>query len=315
MQEKPNVRRVERFGLQRKIVANMTTESWREIPHTGVLYEPDVTAFWDWWQALRKTPQWQGISVNTVMLYACTLGLLAAPDMNAHIRYKHGTVSGEIKQFDTVNLSMPTTLPSGQMMTLNVHNCESKTLRQISDNVADLRRRLANTSIDDVLFDVGWDNTIKLLKKGRVDTIIGRLVGTKIGNGPINKLKGGEKKAYNALPPTERLTKHDIEQGTCLLSNIGSLYRGSYNPPTLLVVIPPMVCALCIGSFTEKPGIVTRADGTKSVEPRLFLPISITFDHRALDYGEIVPFLGRMDEVFAAPQAMAEWPDRTPAQL
>jgi len=315
MQEKPNVRHIERFGLQRKIVANMTTESWREIPHVAVLYEPDVTEFRDWWQALRKTPPWQGVSVNTVLLYACTLGILAAPAINAHLRYRHGTVSGEIRQFDTVNISMPATLPDGEMMTLNVRGCESKTLRELSDYITDLHRRMANTSIDDVLYDVGWDNTIKLLKRGRIDKIVGRLVGTKIGNGPINKLKGEEKKAYKALPDSDKLSKHDVEQGTILISNIGSVYRGASNPSTLLEIIPPMVCALCIGSFVEKPGVVAHADGSKTIEPRLFLPITVAFDHRAVDFGGVAPFLKRMDEVFARPDGMDEWPGRTPVQL
>ena len=313
--EQPAVRHVERFGLQRKIVANMTTESWREIPHSAVLYEPDVTAFWEAWQALRKTSAFETVSVNTVLLYACTLGFLAAPGMNAHLKYRHGTVSGEIRQFEAVNISMPATLPGGEMMTLNVRGCEGKNLRELSAYVVDLRRRLANTSIDDVLFEVGWDNTIKLLKKGRVDKIIGRLLGTKIGNGPINKLKGGEKKAYRALPDTERLTKHDLEQGTALVSNIGSLYRGSYNPTTLLEIIPPMVSALCIGGFAEKPGVVTHADGRKTVGTRMFLPINISFDHRALDYGGVVPFCKRLDEVFAHPEEIAWWPERPPASL
>ena len=33
----------EHFGIARKIVSNMTTESWREIPHATVIYEADVT--------------------------------------------------------------------------------------------------------------------------------------------------------------------------------------------------------------------------------------------------------------------------------
>ena len=33
----------EYFGIARKIVSNMTTESWREIPHAIVMYEADVT--------------------------------------------------------------------------------------------------------------------------------------------------------------------------------------------------------------------------------------------------------------------------------
>ena len=31
------------FGIQRKIVSNMTTESWETIPHGTYMYEPDVT--------------------------------------------------------------------------------------------------------------------------------------------------------------------------------------------------------------------------------------------------------------------------------
>ena len=33
------------FGIQRKIVANMTAESWETIPHVTYNYEPDVTDF------------------------------------------------------------------------------------------------------------------------------------------------------------------------------------------------------------------------------------------------------------------------------
>ena len=315
MHEKPIVRHVERFGLQRKIVANMTTESWQDIPHTSVIYEPDVTEFWSAWQKLRKTPAFEGVSINTVLLYACTAGFLAAPAMNAHLKYRHSLVSGEIKQFETVNISMPATLPDGSMMTLNVHNCESKTLRELGAHILDLHERMAKSSIDDALFSVSIDNTVKLLKRLKFATIIGRLLGTKIGNGPINKLKGRAKKEYNALPETERLTKHDIEQGTILISNIGSIYRGSYNPPTIVEIIPPMVCALCVGGFVEKPGIVTHADGSKTVEPRTFLPININMDHRALDYAEIVPFCKRLDEVFAHPEQLEQWLAQNPSQL
>ena len=33
------------FGIARKIVSNMTAESWETIPHVTYNYEPDVTAF------------------------------------------------------------------------------------------------------------------------------------------------------------------------------------------------------------------------------------------------------------------------------
>ena len=33
----------ERFGIARKIVSNMTSESWEQIPHSSLSYEADVT--------------------------------------------------------------------------------------------------------------------------------------------------------------------------------------------------------------------------------------------------------------------------------
>lgn len=37
--------KTEHFGIQRKIVANMTSESWRTIPHSAAIYEADITDF------------------------------------------------------------------------------------------------------------------------------------------------------------------------------------------------------------------------------------------------------------------------------
>ena len=37
------ITRTEHFDIQRKIVANMTTESWEQIPHVAYVYEADVT--------------------------------------------------------------------------------------------------------------------------------------------------------------------------------------------------------------------------------------------------------------------------------
>ena len=44
----------EYFGIQRKIVANMTTESWQNIPHVTYMYEPDVTKFFKEYKKLNQ---------------------------------------------------------------------------------------------------------------------------------------------------------------------------------------------------------------------------------------------------------------------
>ena len=35
----------EHFGIARKIVSNMTVESWKTIPHCAATYEPEVSEF------------------------------------------------------------------------------------------------------------------------------------------------------------------------------------------------------------------------------------------------------------------------------
>ena len=37
------------------------------------------------------------------------------------------------------------------------------------------------------------------------------------------------------------------------------------------------------------------------------LPICIAFDHRALDFGDIVPFLKRLDDIFENPKVIHTW--------
>jgi len=315
MQEDMKIREVERFGMQRKIVANMTTESWRDIPHAAVVYEPDVTEFWAEWQKLKNLPEWEGITINTVMLYLCTMGFLAAPEMNAHIEYTHRFVFGKITRYDNIDISMPTAMSDGKMMTLNVRNCESKTLREINDYVLDLRRRMEKTNLDEAMYEVSLENTLNLAKKLRFHNIAMRLMGLIPSRKEIHRLKGKEKKEYDAMSNTERLDKHDIRQGTILISNLGSVYRGAYTAPTIIEIIPPMVCALGLGGFIDKPGLVKKPNGEVTVEPRKFLPINMVMDHRALDYDNLAPFSECLDKVFANPAMMRDWLTQLPKAL
>lgn len=55
-------------------------------------------------------------------------GLKADPIMNSHIEFDRKLVRGEIHTFENIDISMPMVLPSGEMMTINLHNFENKTL-------------------------------------------------------------------------------------------------------------------------------------------------------------------------------------------
>lgn len=296
------------FGIQRKIVANMTAESWETIPHVTYNYEPDVTEFMIEYKRLNENcaPE-DKITLNTLMLKIIVEGLKADPAMNAHIDFDRKLVRGEIHTFEDINISMPMVLPNGEMMTINLHNFESKTLDQMVDYIADVNRRVKNTDLNEVMFDVSLDNTLTALKQGKVKQTIYRLIGSKTGKHKVKTLSGKAKKAYEAIPESDRLTKHDIEQGTITVSNIGSTYRQQRGETCLLEIVPPQVCAIALGAVQDKPVVIVNEDGEKEIAIRQVMPLCIAFDHRALDFGEIVPFIKRLDEIFEEPEIIHTW--------
>lgn len=300
------ITRTEHFDIQRKIVANMTTESWEQIPHVAYVYEADVTDLMTEFKKLRSTGKTK-ITLNTVLMKAIIEGLKAAPVMNSHLRYNRKLVRGELKTFEDINISMPMLLPDGRMMTVNLRDFQNKSLLAMTDYIADVTRRAENTNLNEVMFDVSLDNTITGLKQGKVKQTVGRLIGSKTGKHKVHTLRGAAKKAYYSIPEKDRLTKKDIEQGTVTISNLGSLYRGQSGYGTLIEIVPPQVCAFALGAVQDKPVVVTDKFGNKTIEARQILPITVVFDHRALDFGDVIPFLKKMDSIFAHPQVIQAW--------
>lgn len=62
--------KTEHFGIARKIVANMTSQSWEEIPHATMSYDADVTDLLKEVKKLNEgvTDKSKKISINTVIL-------------------------------------------------------------------------------------------------------------------------------------------------------------------------------------------------------------------------------------------------------
>ena len=77
----------EYFGIARKIVSNMTTQSWDEIPHATLTYEADVTELFNESKKLNAdcTDKAKKITINTVMLKIICEGLKAAPVSYTHL--------------------------------------------------------------------------------------------------------------------------------------------------------------------------------------------------------------------------------------
>lgn len=299
----------EHFGIARKIVSNMTSESWETIPHATMTYEADVTELFKECKKLNEgcTDKSKKITINTVMLKILCEGLKAAPKMNTHLVFNRKLVRGCLKYFDHIDISMPMILPSGEMMTVNMHDMGNKTLSQMSDAINDTVRRAKGSDMNEVMFEVSLDNTLTGLKEGKILQAIRRLYGSKTGKHKVKTLTGKAKKEYYSIPVTDRLTKHDIEQGTTTISNLGSIYREQKGCCALLEIIPPQTTAFAINAAQKRPAVVKDENGADKIETRLIMPITIAIDHRALDYGDVVPFMRKLDEIIENPSVIQDW--------
>lgn len=123
----------------------------------------------------------------------------------------------------------------------------------------------------------------------------------------MKTLSGKAKKAYRKIPASDRLTKADLEQGSVTVSNIGSIYREQHGATALLEIVPPQIFAVAVGALQEKPGVYTDQNGVKQIGIRQVMPLCLAFDHRAVDFEALVPFMRSMDRLFAHPSIIHQW--------
>ncbi|MDR1409516.1 MAG: 2-oxo acid dehydrogenase subunit E2 [Oscillospiraceae bacterium] len=305
---KKRITRTTRFGMQRKIVSYMTTESWQNVPHVTYMYEPDVTDFFDAFKQMDvKSPHPHKITFNTLITRAIIEGLKVAPHLNGHISYDHKFAKGKIQTLANIDISMPWILPNGEMMTINLHNCENRNLDGMTEYIADLTRRINNTDLTEVMYDVSLDNTLTQLKHGKIAESLRKIMGAKLGKGKIKRMPGDARKEYKSIDIRDRLTRYDLQPGTVTISNIGSIYREQRGAIGILEIIPPQIFAIAVGAVQDKPGVVAKPDGTKEIAVRKVLPICLALDHRALDFGDAVPFMKHLDGIFAKPEQIYSW--------
>ncbi|AIY84357.1 MAG: 2-oxo acid dehydrogenase subunit E2 [Clostridium baratii] len=273
----------EKFSVERKLISYMTTKSWQRIPHVSYMYEPDVTDFIDEFKKLKaEDDSFKNVSINSLMLKVFSEGLKFAPKLNAHISYNQSTGEGEIRTIKDINVNMPWILPNGKMMTISINNIEEMSLYEINKYIKeDLGQKISN--MDSKSLSKSFSDKINF---DTIDSIIS-------GERKISEDNNGENKS-----------KLPLEIGTITISNIGSTYRDQRGAITLLDIIPPQVCVIGFGAILEKPGVYIDENGEKSIGIRKTLPICLAFDHRALDFGEIIPFMKKMDNIFENPNIL-----------
>ena len=299
------IQEVQTFGLQRKVVAHMTSSSWKSIPHVSYLYEPDITDFLAEFKKLAAARS-QKISFNTLLLKAIVEGLLAAPLLNSLLEYNPATSNGRLLVCADINISLPWRLPDGRMITPIVARAGGMSLDELAQAIATIGQKIGQTNIDELLYRAVYADTLGELKRLN-PRILARILSAVFGPQKLSALRGEAKKRYYSQPAELRLTERDLLDGTVTVSNIGPLYREQRGGFGLLEVVPPQVLALGISAVQEKPGVYLDKDQKQQIGARQFLPVCLSFDHRALDFGSLVPFLKRLDEIFAHPEQIEDW--------
>ncbi|QEG37800.1 2-oxo acid dehydrogenase subunit E2 [Bythopirellula goksoeyrii] len=84
----------------------------------------------------------------------------------------------------------------------------------------------------------------------------------------------------------------DLRGGTFTISNLGAV-GGTYSTP---IINPPEVAILLVGRSRTLPMYVKE-----SLEPRLIMPLSITYDHRVVDGAAAARFLNDVKRYLANP--------------
>ncbi len=278
----------EYFDISRKIIANMTSEGWKTVPHVCLVYDANVSLLMDVLRRYHRDRASAGkVSFNSVILRILIEGIKTCPRMNGHIRFSPWLVSGKVTTLEHIDISLPITYGDGKMTTINLPHMEDKSVHEIQAMIAAFRARIENTDMDRVLYRTGLEDTFSELRKGKLPKAIGRLLGAKLGPGRVRidrrKSAGSE----------DRLRPENIKQGSITVSNMGSLYKQWEGSCTILEIIPPQLCALAIGAV-QKRAVVDEADNIRAAE---IVPITIAFDHRALDTADLIPFMQTLDSV------------------
>jgi len=278
----------EYFDISRKIIANMTSEGWKTVPHVCIVYEADASLLMDTLRSYNSgRASDERISFNSAILRVLIEGIRTCPKMNGHIKFSPWLVSGKVTTLEHIDISLPITYGDGKMTTIKLPHMEGKSVHEIQAMITSFRARIENTRMDRVLYRTGLEDTFSELRKGNVPKAVGRLLGAKLGPGRvrIDRRKGAES--------GDRLTPENIKQGSITVSNMGSLYKQWKGSCTILEIIPPQLCALAVGAV-QKRAVVDEENNICTAE---IVPITIAFDHRALDTAELVPFMQTLDRV------------------
>lgn len=294
---------VEYFNLKARVSGNVLTNS-TGIPAGGYNYEADITKFWDEFKALKKEVDYP-LSFNTLMLRVLAEGLKVAPRLNSHLEYKARSSCGRLIVKKHIDVAVPVFMESGETFPVKLCKLEEKNMREISEEMERLLNTLKETDVDRVLFDVIAQRIIGFVLKGKIGMAMSQVISGYFGKYKVASFSGIFKHAPR--DPKKSLQPYELNEGTICLTNLGSIGRELKGNVTYAPILYPQVFIMAIGAVKDVEYAYRNEKGEVDLGTKKVLPINIMFDHRIGGFGDIVPFIRKLDDIFDNPEVIREW--------
>jgi len=295
--------RIEYFNLKARVSGNVLVNSQRNIPTPTYVYEADITKFFEEYKKLKAECGYQ-LSFNTLMMRLLVEGLKVAPRLNAHLEYNHTASCGRLIIKKHIDVAMPIFMDGGITFPVKVRAIEDKSLREISDQIADIMVRLEKTDVDQLLFDLIQQRMLGFVLKGKVVSTVAQIASGFVGKYSVTSVKDlFKEKVRNP----EGLSMYDLNEGTVCFTNTGTLSRDltghiSYGP-----LLYPQVFLFGISNIKDVEYPFKNEKGEVDLATKKMLPMTFAFDHRLGGFGDVIPMIQKFEEIFANPGVIREW--------
>jgi pyruvate/2-oxoglutarate dehydrogenase complex dihydrolipoamide acyltransferase (E2) component len=190
-----------------------------------------------------------------------------------------------------INIATPFKASCGRMITPVIKRVDRMTLLEVCRGMDELKRRVANTHVDLLLLDAAHDDTWKRIRKGHCWAVFRRVWANFFGRDRVILPSKQVAEAYYGIPAADRITAADLLSATVLVSNIGSTMRDLPGCFGLLEIIQPQTVAIGLAAIQSKPLVITSEAGQEGIAIRRVLPMTICFDHRAMDFEAVTGFI------------------------
>lgn len=303
---------IEYMSIRDKMMSNVLVNSQKEIPGVACTYEADVTKLLEEFKKL-KTQCGYELTFNTLMMKILVEGLKEAPRLNAHFKYNHRATSGQLIIKKHIDVSMAVCLKNGKTFQVKVKQLEDKSLEETSFLAEDAKRRIYNTRLGSVMFEISRQRLVGEISRGRFVSPFLQFVGACFGKGKNVDLRTTvealfiKPKKQKSHKPYDGLRRDELNEGTVCFTNWGPLYDNMNTTITYIPPLYPQVFLFGMGRVKNTEYVYKDKDGNLQLGTKKVLPLTLVFDHKIGGAADLVPFIKKLDEIFEKPEIIFSW--------